>query len=75
MAVFFTNVDDAQEMLFEMVQNSFYSKEARILVVSMEKAYGMVKAGPTSTGCVCMYLFFNQRCAVPNMDQYIYYPF
>ena len=52
MAVFFTNLDDAKEMLREMVQSSSYAKEARILVVSMEKAYGMVKKGPVSTGCV-----------------------
>ncbi|CAN0070850.1 unnamed protein product [Ectocarpus sp. 6 AP-2014] len=50
MAVFFTNVDDAKEMLMEMVQESTYQNEARILVVSMEKAYGMVKAGPKLTG-------------------------
>ncbi|CAN0276727.1 unnamed protein product, partial [Laminaria digitata] len=50
MAVFFTNLADAQEMLREMVQNPSYAKEARILVVSMEKAYGMVKKGPVQTG-------------------------
>lgn len=34
----------------EMVQETTYQNEARILVVSMEKAYGMVKAGPKLTG-------------------------
>ena len=50
--MFFTNLDDAKEMLREMVQSDSYAKDARILVVSMEKAYGMVRAGPRSTGYV-----------------------
>ena len=50
MAVFFTNLDDAKENLREMVQSPAYQADARILVVSMEKAYSMVKAGPRPTG-------------------------
>ena len=54
LAVFFTNLDDAKENLREMVQSSDYENEARIMVVSMEKAYTMVKAGPRSTGYVSL---------------------
>lgn len=50
LAVFFTNYDDANAMLKEMVQNPSYEKEARVLVVSMEKAYGMIRQGPRGTG-------------------------
>ncbi|CAM9859530.1 unnamed protein product [Scytosiphon promiscuus] len=50
LAVFFTNLADAKEMLREMVQAEAYQADARILVVSMEKAYSMVKAGPRQTG-------------------------
>lgn len=56
LAVFFTNLDDAKEMLREMVQSDAYAMDARILVVSMEKAYGMVRAGPRPTGCVPKFL-------------------
>ncbi|CAN0409322.1 unnamed protein product [Pylaiella littoralis] len=52
LAVFFTNLADAKEMLREMVQSPTYVTDARILVVSMEKAYSMVKAGPRPTGYV-----------------------
>lgn len=37
-----------------MVQSPAYQRDARILVVSMEKAYSMVKAGPRPTGCVLL---------------------
>lgn len=50
LAVFFTNVEDAREMLREMAQNQYYTDDVRILVVSMDKAYGMVRAGPRGTG-------------------------
>ena len=50
LAVFFTNLADARESLREMIQSPSYEFDARILVVSMEKAYGMVKAGPRPTG-------------------------
>lgn len=50
MAVFFTSLDDAQGMLQEMAQNPYYTKNARLLVLSMEKAYGMVKGGAKGTG-------------------------
>lgn len=56
LAVFFTNLADAKEMLREMVQAPAYKLDARILVVSMEKAYSMVKAGPRPTGCVLLSL-------------------
>ena len=40
--------------LREMVKSSDYENEARIMVVSMQKAYTMVKAGPRSTGYVSL---------------------
>lgn len=39
------------------MQAEAYQADARILVVSMEKAYSMVKAGPRQTGCVSLPLW------------------
>lgn len=52
LAVFFTNLDDAKQVLREMAQSPSYAGDARILVVSMEKAYTMVKTGAKQTGWV-----------------------
>ncbi|CAM9820512.1 unnamed protein product, partial [Discosporangium mesarthrocarpum] len=50
LAVFYTNLDDARDVLQEMAQSPYYAKDARILVVGLDKAFDMCKAGQRSTG-------------------------
>lgn len=55
-------------MLREMVQSDAYAVDARILVVSMEKAYGMVRAGPRPTGCVPKFWLFLTFLNPPHLS-------